>query len=327
LALYDLTGPALTSFRSQAVEPEGFDAFWAETLELTRSAPLDARFAPVDTGLALVETLDVTFAGWAGQPVKAWLTVPRGAARSRDRSLPVVVEYVGYGGGRGLPHEVALFALAGWAHLRMDTRGQGSSWSTADTPDPDPVGQPQHPGFMTKGVLDPATYYYRRVFADGVRAVEAARSFPAIDPGRVAVVGGSQGGGIAVAVAGLVPDLVAATPDVPFLCDFRRATTLVDTDPYGEIARYCRVHRDRVDTVLRTLDHFDGVHHAARATASSLWCVGLMDDVCPPSTVYAAYNAWKGPKQIIEYPYNRHEAGAGFQDVVRLAFLRDVFGG
>ena len=64
-------------------------------------------------------------------------------------------------------------------------------------------------------------------------------------------------------VAGLVPDLVAATPDVPFLCDFRRATALVDSNPYAEIVRYLKTHRERVSAVFSTLAHFDGDKRAA----------------------------------------------------------------
>ena len=51
---------------------------------------------------------------------------------------------------------------------------------------------PAFPGYMTRGITDPSTYYYRRVFTDAVRAVEAARSHPAVDPGRVAVSGASR---------------------------------------------------------------------------------------------------------------------------------------
>jgi cephalosporin-C deacetylase len=32
-----------------------------------------------------------------------------------------------------------------------------------------------------------------------------------------------------------------------------------------------------------------------------------MDAVCPPSTVYAAYNAITAPKRIIEYAYCEHD--------------------
>lgn len=325
MALFDLSGDALRGYRSTTPEPAGFDAFWAQTLERTRRTPLDVRLTAQPTGFALVDVHDVEFSGWDGQRVRGWLTAPRGAA-ARGERLPAVVEYVGYGGGRGLPGDPSRYALAGWAHLKMDTRGQGSTWSPGHTPDPDPHAGPQHPGFMTRGVASPQEHYYRRVFADAVRAVEAARALPVVDAGRVAVAGGSQGGAISIAVGGLVPDLAAVAPDVPFLCDIRRATTITDSDPYGEVVRYCAVHRDMVGTVFDTLDHLDGVFHAARGTAPSLWSVGLMDDICPPSTVYAAFNAWAGPKRIVEYPFNRHEGGGGFHEGEVLGFLHEVFG-
>jgi cephalosporin-C deacetylase len=97
---------------------------------------------------------------------------------------------------------------------------------------------------MTQGILDPKTYYYRRVFTDGVRAVETARSHPAVDAARIAVAGGSQGGGISIAVSALVPDLQAALPEVPFLCGFRRATEISDSYPYQEIVTYLKVQRE-----------------------------------------------------------------------------------
>ena len=137
--------------------------------------------------------------------------------------MPGVVQYQGYNGGRGLPHEHVFWATAGYAHLVVDTRGQGSGWSTGATGDPGGSG-PAQPGFLTRGIDDPRSYYYRRVYADAVAALEALRRHDLVDPGRVAVVGGSQGGGIAISVAALAPSSVAAAmPDVPFLCDFRRA--------------------------------------------------------------------------------------------------------
>ena len=73
---------------------------------------------------------DVTFPGFGGDPVKAWLLAARRRRRAR---CPTVVEYIGYGGGRGLPHERLAWAAAGYAHLFMDTRGQGSAWGPAAT--------------------------------------------------------------------------------------------------------------------------------------------------------------------------------------------------
>lgn len=319
----DLPLDELRAYRPRLTEPDDLDAFWAATLAETRALPLGATFVPVETGLTLIETWDVTFGGYGGSPVRGWLHLPAGHAAP----LPAVVEYVGYGGGRGLPHERVLWALAGYAHLVMDTRGQGSTWSVGETADPEVETAPAHPGFMTRGILDPATYYYRRVFMDAVRAVDTARSHPAIDPARVAVTGGSQGGGITIAVASLLPDVAAAMPDVPFLADFGRAITITDRDPYTEIARYLKAHRDHTDRVLRTLSYFDVAILGRRAASPALFSVGLMDEICPPSTVYGAFNEYAGAKEIAEYPFNDHEGGEGFHDIVKMGWIADRFGG
>jgi len=323
MAFFDLSLDELKTYRPARTEPADFDAFWKFTLEEARAYPLNATFERVDYGLSAQEMFDVTYSGFGGQPIKGWLILPVGA----KQSLPCVVEYIGYGGGRSLPIDWLLWSSAGYAHFIMDTRGQGSTWSAGDTPDLYADGGNAHyPGSMTKGILDPQHYYYRRVFTDAVRAVEAARAHPAIDAARVAVTGGSQGGGISLAVAGLLPDLAAALPDVPFLCHYRRATELVDTHPYNEIARFCKIHLRQIETVFDTLSYFDGLNFAARGRAPALFSAGLMDDICPPSTVFAAYNHYQGEKDIRVWPFNNHEGGQNFQNVDKLKLLRNLWG-
>lgn len=323
MAFFDMPLEKLREYTPERNEPADFDDFWNQTLEHARSFPLDATFAPVNYGLHALESYDVTFNGYAGQPIKAWLNIPR----QRKGPLPCVVEYLGYGGGRGFPNDWLLWCSAGYAHLVMDTRGQGSAWSKGDTPDLEvDGGNPQHPGFMTRGVLKPQTYYYRRVFTDAARAIETARAHPAVDPSRIAVTGGSQGGGISIAAAGLVPDVQAVMPDVPFLCGYRRATEITAANPYEEISRYCMVHRDKVDRVFETLAYFDGINFAARGRGQALFSVGLMDEICPPSTVFAAYNHFGGPKDIRIYRYNHHEGGGSYQAVEKLKFINELWG-
>lgn len=337
MPLFDLPLAELEAYAPTLDEPADLDSFWAETLAGSRAAGGDladaVRLERVDTGLGLVVVDDVTFPGFAGQPVKAWLVRPAAAARAveagESEPLPAVVEFIGYGGGRGLAHEHLVWANAGYAHLVVDTRGQGSHWGTGgDTPDPVGSG-PATPGVMTRGIQDPHDHYYRRVFTDGVRAVDAVRSVPGIDAARVAVLGTSQGGGIAIAVAGLADGLVAAMPDVPFLCHYRRAVEITDRDPYREITRYLAVHRDAEDTVFRTLSYLDGALLGRRASAPALFSVALMDPVCPPSTVYAAYNAWGSAadagaveREIDVYRFNEHEGGQGYRFARQLAWLR-----
>lgn len=317
MALFDLSVEKLREYRPERTEPDDFDAFWEATLGEARSHPLDARFTPHDSGLSTVETFDVTFAGWNGEPVRGWLLLPA----HRTEPLPCVVEYIGYGGGRGLVHTHLLYSAAGYAHFVMDTRGQGGG----DTGDAHAApGGPHAAGFMTDGVLDPETYFYRRLMSDVVRAIEAARSHSAIDAARIVVSGGSQGGGLTLAAAGLVPDVLGAMPDVPFLCHYRRATEITDKDPYQEIVRFCKAQPHRTDQVFRTLSYFDGLNFAVRARASALFSVALMDEICPPSTVFAAYNHYAGPKEIKVWWYNGHEGGGQHQDGERLAFLRKL---
>lgn len=314
---FDLPPAELRTYRPAVVEPADFDAFWERTLAESRAVAQPPQVTRVTSPLTAVEVYDMTFSGFAGDPVAGWLIVPSDAAEP----LPAVVEFNGYGGGRGLPHEKLAWAASGYAYFFMDTRGQGSGWGTGGVT-PDPHGSaPAAPGFMTRGIESPETYYYRRVFTDAVLAVDAVRSLDQVDAARVAVCGTSQGGGIAIAAAALCDGLIAAMPEVPFLCHFDRAVGMTERDPYQEIVRYLAVHRGATEQVFTTLSYFDGVNFAKRATTAALFSVALLDPVCPPSTVYAARNHWAGDAAIVDYPFNQHEGGQGFHWEKQAAFL------
>ncbi len=323
MPFFDLPLDDLQRYLPTREEPEDFDDFWQRTLDETAVFPLTATFEPVDEGLHTIDAYDVTFAGFGGQPVKGWYLLPR----QRRGPLPCVVQYLGYSGGRGFVLDFLAWPSLGFAYFVMDTRGQGwAQHRPGDTVDIAPQGTGSHvPGFMTQGILDPHAYYYRRVFVDAVRALALVRKQPAVRPDQIAITGDSQGGGITLAVAGLDTAVAVAMPNVPFLCHYRRATQLVNTAPYNEITRYCAAHRAQVESVFRTLSYFDGVNFAARAKAQALFSVALMDDICPPSTVYAAYNHYAGQKQMAVYDYNNHEGGGPFQLRKQAQFLRDLW--
>ena len=318
MAQFDLPLAQLENYRPEPTAAPDFEEFWATTLATARLHGLAADYAPADFLLDTIEVYDASFAGWNGERVAAWLLLPR----ERSGPLPAVVHYIGYGGGRSLPYQHLLMGSAGYATLVMDSRGQGGDGIPGVTPDPDPdPGTGQYPGFMTRGVSSPQTYYYRRLMTDAVRAVEAAQAHPGIDADRVAVYGSSQGGGLALA-----PRVAALLTHVPFLCHFRRATEITDAMPYKEIADFLKTRRDLIDETFRTLSYFDGINFASRATAPAMFSVALMDEVCPPSTIFAAYNRYAGPKDIRVWPYNGHEGGQTYQDREDLAFLRKHLG-
>lgn len=305
----DLPLDQLRSFRPDVAEPADFDDFWARTLTESRALATAPQLQAVTTPITQLIVEDLTFSGFGGEPIRAWITRPHS-----DSPLPTVVEYIGYNGGRGVPGERLQWAAAGYVHVLMDTRGQGSGWGTGgDTPDPH-GSDGSVPGFMTRGIRSPETYFYRRVFTDAALLIDAVAQLPAVDASRISVTGGSQGGGISLAAAALHPGVVAAMPDVPFLCHFRRSVELTPEHPFKEIERYLAVHRGVTNEVFGTLSYFDGVNFARRISAPVLFSVALMDAVVLPSSVFAAFNHCGSADAEIEvYEFNGHEGGQTVQ--------------
>ncbi|WP_107704509.1 acetylxylan esterase [Nocardioides allogilvus] len=321
---FDLPLADLATYLPARREPADFDRFWADTLTAARAAPLDVETAPHATVLPLVDSRHLWFSGFDGDRIHALLIAPSPAVVPGP--VPMVVQFLGYGDGTGSPLDWLALPAAGFATLVVDTRGQGARARRAGaTGDAAGSASPHVEGFLTRGILDPADYYYRRVFTDAVRAVEAAASLDFVDPSRIAVAGASQGGGIALAAAALADGVAAAVVNVPFLCHMQRAVEITARAPYAELLAFVRTHRADADRALATLDYFDGVNMAARSEVPALFSVALMDDVCPPSTVYAAYNHYAGTKELEVYTYNEHEGGGVAQDELTIAWLRERF--
>lgn len=309
--LVDLAEEALWSYRSQQAEPADFDSFWTATLASSAQFPLDVRFERFEAVLRTIEAFEFEFSGFQGDRIRGWLLLPAGAAEP----LPATVKFIGYGGGRGHVLENLVWPSAGYAHIVMDTRGQGGVKRAGVTSDSGNAG-PSSPGVMTRGLESQKDYYYRRLIVDAVRCVEAARELPMVDPSRVAAVGRSQGGGLALAVAGLDPKLSALITQVPFLCDMARAIRITNDAPYSEIVQFLATHRAAAPRALETLSYFDGANFANRATAPAWFSAGLMDSTCPPSTVFGAFHRYRGQKDMKIWEYNGHEGG-DFEDEER----------
>jgi cephalosporin-C deacetylase len=130
------------------------------------------------------------------------------------------------------------------------------------------------------------------------------------------MTGASQGGGLTLAAAALCGlsrrvYLRAAVAEIPFLCHFERAATLMDSGPYPEIGSYCRRSGADAAQVFRTLSYFDCMNLADAIVAPTLITSGLMDSICPPSTIFATYNHITAPKDIFVAPFGEHDTFPG----------------
>ena len=248
------------------------------------------------------------------------------AASLRRGPLPGVVHYQGYNGGRGLVHEHVFWATAGYAHLVVDTRGQGSGFTTGATGDPEGAG-PAQPGFLTRGLDDPD--------ATSTAGRTPTPSAPSTCCGCTRWSTPRAWWWPAPARAARWPSPRPRSPRArsrrccatcPSSATSTGRWSIAQAEPYLELVRYLAAHRDMVERAFATLSYVDGAVLARLASAPALFSVALMDRTCPPSTVFAAYHAYGGPAEIAVYEYNDHEGGEAFQRSRQLAWLAETLG-
>ncbi len=302
---FDMPLEQLRTYQPEPNTPADLLDFWGRTLTEIRSVPLNVQLRREDYPARNAEVYRVHFSGWRGLGVGGWYICPAGAG-----PWPTLVHYHGYSWFRGGAHEYLAWAAQGYASLAIDMPGQ--SPESEDPGGPGTAGS----GWMTRGILDPQTYYYRAAYATAVRALDVVAELPGADPARIGVRGVSQGGALALAVAALDARPLVSLPEVPYLCHFRRAVSMATRMPYPEIANFGKRYPEHEQTIWRTLAYFDNLNLADCIQASTLISVGLRDEICPPSTIFAVYNRITAPKDLNIFTFGEHEQFAAHTEAV-----------
>jgi len=203
----------------------------------------------------------------------------------------------------------------------MDCRGQAGL-----SEDIIPVkGNTLH-GQIIRGLDDPDAdkLYFRNVFLDTAQLARIVMAMDDVDETRVGATGGSQGGGLTLACAALTPKLNRAAPIYPFLCDYRRVWEMdLDVAAYSELREHFRhfdPRHEHEQEIFTKLGYIDNQHLAHRIRAEIKMFTGLMDNICPPSTQFAAYNKITSKKDVVIYPDFGHE-GLPESDDICLEFM------
>jgi cephalosporin-C deacetylase len=318
MPLIDLPLDELEQYQGRNPKPTDFDGFWARALAELDATPEDAELQPASFVSRVADAFDLTFGGVAGARVYAKLLVPKGAS-----AAPAALMFHGYSGNSGDWADKLSLVSEGFVVAALDVRGQAGR-ST------DPAGHTGTTfyGHIARGAADsPDKLLYRHIYLDCVRLARLVGALPEVDSTRVCSVGGSQGGGLALACAALEPSIARVASLYPFLCDWLRVWELdLAVSAYDGLRQHLRCFdplHERKDEFFTTMGYIDVQHLAPRIRGEVLMVIGLMDDICPPSTQFAAYNKITAPKQRIIYPDYGHESYPGWNDIA-FGFLREV---
>jgi cephalosporin-C deacetylase-like acetyl esterase len=151
-------------------------------------------------------------------------------------------------------------------------------------------------------------YYFKRSILGINRLINYVASRPDFDKKHFVMSGSSQGGGHALILAGLNKHITAVKANVPALCDHSR-------DLLGALPGWPRLVRKYhgKEEYRRMMNYFDVVNFARMIKCPTAVYVGFIDETCSPSSIYAAYNVIKAPKEIIADPLMGHVFSDGFK--------------
>ncbi len=297
------------------IQPEpDLDAYWQRALAELAAVPpaFHVERDPVQS-TDRHDVFTVEMASVEGVTLRAWYILPKNAADLGP--LPVVLAVPGYSAAMQ-PEWFMTDDDMAW--LALDIRGHGRS---ADVVNPG-FGSP---GFVGYRVLEPEHYVYKGAYLDCGRALEFLASRPEIDASRIAVSGGSQGGGLSYASAALFPEHVAlCVAGMPFLGDFADHQAIRDVYrtemegylPPGEPEQWA--------TLRRSMNLIDTACLADRIRCPVFMGTGLFDDDCPPHIGFSVFNRVQTPKAYRLYPNAAHLVGAKWDADAR-TWIRQQF--
>lgn len=309
-ATFDLPLSELCAYTGTTPRPADFDAFWDRGLAEVADLGTDFQEEPAAFQTPYARCGHLTFHGMGGARVHARLARPR----ETESPGPALLWFHGLGSSAGDWVEMLPYAAMGFTVAALDCRGQGGR-----SEDLGGVRGTTLRGHIVRGLDDaPDRMLYRQIFLDTAQLARIVMAMPGVDPDRVATTGWSQGGALALACAALEPRIFRTAPVYPYLCDYRRVYDIdLARDAYGELQEWFRYNdplHDREAEIFERLGYIDIQHLCPRIQGTVFMATGLMDEICPPSTQFAAYNRITAPKFLAVYPDFAHEDLPGHPD-------------
>ena len=265
--------------------------------------------SPIKTADAFDVKLDSV-----GPPVSGYFVRPHGAA---PKSLPAILTVHGAG-----VRSSSLGGSGGWAaqgFLALDINAHGL-----------PNGEKEEfykaladgelKDYRVRGRESRDTVYFQGMFLRLVRAIDFLTSQPEWDGGVMVVHGSSQGGAQSIVAAGLDPRVTFYAAGVPAMCDH----TGFKAGRINGWPKFIATGETPDDSIANAVRYYDAMNFAARIRIPGVMTVGFIDATCPPTSVYAAFNAVAAKKDIFNDPTSGHSVSSKAGESMRAAILSHV---
>jgi cephalosporin-C deacetylase len=297
--------------RSQYTKPADFDAFWQKAKDDLAKVKPQFKVTPMpkmNTDNRTVYLIEMK--SLDNYTIKGWMTVP--INRNKDHKFSVLLGLPGY--------QVNLMPITGLdedlAIITLNVRGQGNSRGPIDT---------RRDEFIFYHIEDRDQYVMRGVIMDCIRGIDFVYSQPNLKHDNILVSGGSMGGYLALATAGLDKRVNLCSAQNPILCDVNNLNGEV-TWPINDIKKYIKTQPGLTyQKVVGNLNYYDGKNFAAGITCPMIMGIGLLDPYAPPANEYATFNIVPGKKRIMVFKDLGHEISQAYKNLEG-RWMRDYFG-
>jgi cephalosporin-C deacetylase len=276
--------------QATVTDPADFDAFWSNALAENAKIPMDTKMTLLPERCTdHADVYHVSVQNWRpGARLYGILSVPKTPGR-----YPAVLKVPG-AGIRPYTGDVD-FANNGVISFEIGVHGISVIMPQQNYDD---LLAGWNNQYWLNNLNNRDRYAYKRIYLGCIRANDLLASLPQWDGRNLAVMGSSQGGALSIVTAALDPRVTAAAPIHPALCDMTGSL-------HNRAGGWPQPFANAVDVAkpshadnLNTVGYYDVVNFAKRLKVPVAFSFGYNDETCPPTSIYAAYNVIKSPKQL-----------------------------
>lgn len=281
--------------------PKDIVTYWNLEKQNLKALPLDVKFGKNECKVYEYVCFDTEINCTSTKPARGYFAKP---TKAPAKSLPIVllVHAAGVKGSwcKSDYNEALRYAKMGKGTICLDLNAHGMLDGQPDDYYSN-LESGELKNYFYQGLESRDDFYFRGMYLRLIRSIDFLTRLPEWDGKRILVIGESQGGGQALAAAGLDQRVSAVVATVPAMCDF--GGTLVNRkggwpQPFEQPA-------DK-EKMKKVLPYFDTANLLKNSKATIVVEIGLIDNTCPSTSVYAAINQAKGKKIIYPVPYREH---------------------